>query len=59
MPLVHHWLTAKVLLLSGYIIAGRLALASTASRRQKLLMGGLAGLQVGGIFLLAAFKPSF
>lgn len=58
LPLVHHWLTAKVLLLLGYIFAGRLALAPTASLRQKLRMGALAGLQVAGIFLLALFKPS-
>jgi uncharacterized membrane protein SirB2 len=58
LPLVHHWLTAKVLLLIGYILAGKLALAVSAGFRQKLCMGMLAGLQVGGIFLLAMFKPS-
>lgn len=58
MPLVHHWLTAKVLLLLGYIVSGKLALAPTAGFRQKLCMGVLAALQVGGIFLLAMFKPS-
>lgn len=58
LPMVHHWLTAKILLLLGYIFAGKLALAPSAGFRQKLGMGILAGLQVGGIFLLAIFKPS-
>lgn len=59
LPLVHHWLTAKVLLLLGYIFAGKQALAVTASLRQKMFMGALAALQVAGIFLIALLKPSF
>jgi len=59
LPLVHHWLTAKVLLLLGYIFAGKRALAVTASLRQKICMGALAALHVAGIFLIALLKPSF
>lgn len=59
MPLTHHWLTAKLFLLLGYIIAGKAALAANSSRRRRLFAGALAALQIGLIFLLAVIKPTF
>lgn len=57
MPFVHHWLTAKVLLLVGYIVAGVFALKPTFGLQVRLIAAVLALVQVMGIFHLALTKP--
>lgn len=57
MPFVHHWLTAKVLLLVGYIVAGRIALKPAVSKPVRIAAAVLALLQVSLIFHLAMTKP--
>jgi uncharacterized membrane protein SirB2 len=57
MPFVHHWLTAKVLLLVGYIIAGRYALMPSLGLQARLIATTLALVQIMAIFHLALTKP--
>ena len=59
MPLVHDWLTAKIVLLIGYIVAGVFALKLTLSKPARALAAILALVQVAAIFHLALFKPAF
>ena len=56
-PLVHHWLTAKVLLLVGYIIAGKLALDPRVSLNRRVTATSVALALVAGIFFFAQTKP--
>lgn len=56
-PLVHHWLTVKVLLLVGYIIAGKLALDQCATPNQRVVATSVALALVAGIFFVALTKP--
>lgn len=57
MPLVHHWLTLKILLLVGYILAGKKALETDRPQRGRVVAAILALAQLSLIFLLALFKP--
>lgn len=57
MPFVHHWLTAKVFLLVGYIVAGVFALKPTMGLQVRLIASVLALVQVMAIFHLAINKP--
>ncbi|WP_166258064.1 SirB2 family protein [Marinobacter salicampi] len=57
MPFVHHWLTAKVLLLIGYIVAGRYALMPSLGLQPRLIAATLALVQIMAIFHLALTKP--
>ncbi|MBS3805741.1 MAG: SirB2 family protein [Oleiphilaceae bacterium] len=56
-PFVHHWLTAKVVLLVGYIAAGVFALKPRFSLRVRVIASVLAMVQVLAIFYLAINKP--
>lgn len=56
MPFVHHWLTAKVLLLVGYIIAGAYAIKPKYGLQTRLIAAVLALVQVMLIFHLAISK---
>lgn len=57
MPFVHHWLTGKVILLVGYILAGKRALDVSLSSvaRGAYAVGALCLLAT--IFWLAVVKP--
>lgn len=57
MPFVHHWLTGKVLLLLGYIIAGRFAMRPQYRFSTRLIASILALAQLALIFWLALNKP--
>lgn len=57
MPFMHHWLTLKVLLLVGYILAGAVALKPTHSVPVRALAAVLALAQVATIVFLAKTKP--
>lgn len=57
MPFVHGWLTAKVFLLVGYIVAGVFAMKETLSLQVRLIASVLALLQIMAIFHLAIHKP--
>lgn len=57
MPLVHGWLTAKIILLVGYIIAGLFALKVSVDKRARIVAAVLALLQIAAIFHLATAKP--
>lgn len=57
MPFVHGWLTAKIFLLVGYIVAGVFAMKPTASLTVRLVASVLALVQVMAIFHLAMTKP--
>jgi len=57
MPFVHGWLTAKVILLVGYIVAGGFAMKQTASLQVRLTASVLALAQITAIFNLAIYKP--
>ncbi|GAA3978002.1 SirB2 family protein [Allohahella marinimesophila] len=59
MPFVHHWLTLKVLLLIGYIVAGLIALKPKYSRKVRVLAAAAALGQLVLIFALALHKPTF
>lgn len=56
-PLVHHWLTAKIVLLIAYIFAGVVALNQQGSATKRVSATLLAYLLVGTIFYLAWSKP--
>lgn len=57
MPFVHGWLTAKIFLLVGYIMAGVFAMKETCSLQVRLIASVLALIQVMAIFHLAMTKP--
>ncbi|MDI9244484.1 SirB2 family protein [Marinobacter sp. CHS3-4] len=57
MPFVHGWLTAKVFLLVGYIVAGAIALKDTRSKQVRVIAAILALVQVLAILHLAVAKP--
>ena len=57
MPFVHGWLTAKVILLVGYIVAGAFAMKETRSLQVRLIASVLALMQIMAIFHLAIHKP--
>jgi uncharacterized membrane protein SirB2 len=57
MPFVHGWLTAKIVLLVGYIVAGLFALKETQSLHVRLTASVLALVQIMAIFHLAIAKP--
>ncbi|MFO7994881.1 MAG: SirB2 family protein [Marinobacter sp.] len=57
MPFVHGWLTAKIFLLVGYIVAGLFALKETRSLQVRLIAAVLALVQIMAIFHLAIARP--
>jgi uncharacterized membrane protein SirB2 len=57
MPFVHHWLTGKVVLLVGYILAGKWALDQTRPPRVRGVAALVALVQLAAIFALATLKP--
>lgn len=57
-PFVHHWLTAKVVLLIAYIFAGVVALNQQASAVKRISATLMAFLLIGAIFYLAWSKPT-
>ncbi|MFN2359924.1 MAG: SirB2 family protein [Marinobacter sp.] len=57
MPFVHGWLTAKIFLLVGYIVAGVFALKETRSLQVRLIASVLALVQIMAIFHLAIARP--
>lgn len=57
MPFVHGWLTAKIFLLVGYIVAGVFAMKETRSLQVRLIASVLALVQIMAIFHLAMAKP--
>ncbi|WP_404364799.1 SirB2 family protein [Marinobacter sp.] len=59
MPFVHHWLTAKVILLVGYIVAGIFALKPGLGLQTRLVASVLALVQIMAIFHLAITRPAF
>lgn len=59
MPFVHGWLTAKVFLLVGYIVAGMFALNPARALPVRLVATALALAQVVAIFYMAINKPVF
>lgn len=59
MPFVHGWLTAKVLLLVGYIVAGVFAFKTSLNPPVRVFAAVLALVQVAAIFHLALAKPVF
>ena len=56
-PLVHHWLTAKVVLLVIYILAGKRALDRRYSAGRRCGFAAFALLVLALIFVLAVYKP--
>ena len=59
MPFVHGWLTAKIFLLIGYIVAGIFALKTTLGTSARVVAAILAFVQIVAIFHLAMTKPVF
>ena len=57
MPFVHHWLTGKVILLVGYILAGKRALDLSLSGATRCAYAVLALGLLAAIFWLALVKP--
>jgi len=57
MPFVHHWLTGKVILLVGYILAGKWALDQTRTPGVRVVAALVALGQLAAIFALAILKP--
>jgi uncharacterized membrane protein SirB2 len=57
MPFVNGWLTAKIFLLVGYIVAGVFAMKATLSLQVRVLASVLALVQITAIFHLAINKP--
>ena len=56
-PFAHHWLSGKIILLFGYIVAGKLALDVRRSAQLRRMATFLALAQLAGIFWLALAKP--
>ncbi|NMT62148.1 SirB2 family protein [Marinobacter orientalis] len=57
MPFVHGWLTAKIVLLVGYIVAGVFALKETLGLKVRVIAAVLALVQITAIFHLAIARP--
>lgn len=57
MPFVHGWLTAKIFLLVGYIVAGVFAMQETRSLQVRVIASVLALVQITAIFHLAVNRP--
>ncbi|MCO1335529.1 SirB2 family protein [Microbulbifer sp. OS29] len=57
-PGTSHWLTVKLFLVFGYIVAGVFALRPNLSKKTRVTACALALLQVIAIFYLAVHKPS-
>ena len=57
LPFVHHWLTGKVILLLGYILAGKRALDQARAPSVRITAAMAALVQLGVIFSLAIFRP--
>ncbi|PAU82184.1 invasion protein [Halovibrio salipaludis] len=57
MPFVHHWLTGKVILLVGYILAGKWALDQTRTPGVRGVAALVALGQLVAIFALAILRP--
>lgn len=57
MPFVHGWLTAKIILLLGYIAAGLFALKVSVGKPVRIVAAVLALVQISAIFHLAVSKP--
>ncbi|MCH8498165.1 MAG: SirB2 family protein [Marinobacter sp.] len=57
MPFVHHWLTVKVLLLVGYIVAGVFAMRQQLSKPVRMAAAAVALAQLLVIFHMAMAKP--
>ncbi len=57
MPFVHHWLTVKIVLLIGYILAGKWALNQRRSASVRVTAAVFALLQLLVIFAMAFQKP--
>lgn len=57
MPFVDGWLTAKIFLLVGYIVAGVFAMKQSAGKPVRVIAAVLALVQVMAIFHLAMAKP--
>ncbi|MDG5498696.1 SirB2 family protein [Marinobacter sp. BGYM27] len=57
-PLVHYWLSAKIIVLIGYIVAGRMAMSADRPRRARMIAALAAILQLALIFALAITKPA-
>ena len=55
-PFVHHWLTAKVLALLGYIILGSYALKRAKNKQQKMIFFVLAVITFAYIVKVALTK---
>lgn len=58
-PLVHGWLTAKIFLLVGYIVAGIFALKPSLGTPTRVTAAVIALALVTAIFHLAIHKPVF
>ncbi len=57
MPFVHGWVTAKVFLFVGYVVASAIALKDTKRAPIRAVAAVLAFVQVLGIVHLAVAKP--
>lgn len=57
-PFVVNWITAKVLLLVVYIVAGTIALKRGKTKQIKIIAFVIALLSVIGIFGIASVKPA-
>lgn len=57
MPFVHHWLTVKVLLLVGYIVAGIFAMRQQLGKPVRIAAAVVALTQLLVIFHMAMAKP--
>ncbi|MGP4844364.1 SirB2 family protein [Marinobacter sp. 1Y8] len=57
-PLVNYWLTAKIVFLVGYIVAGRIAMSAERPPRARIIAASAAAFQLALIFTLAITKPA-
>lgn len=57
MPFVDHWLTGKLILLVGYILAGKWALDTRRSLGVRVASASAALIQLALIFVLAIQRP--
>lgn len=58
-PFVVGWLTAKIILLVGYIVAGTIALKRGKTKQLRVIFFIIAIICIGLIFPLAQLKPEF
>lgn len=57
-PLLNYWLTTKIVLLIGYIVAGRVAMSAERLPRARITAASMAILLLALIFILAITKPA-